>query len=328
MKKLIYITVFTGCIFFTNNGNSQNYLNKTDDFGRISLNVFIPDQVENISDITKSLLEDKLNQIVTQNGLGGYKEYERFIITPNISVLTKDIAPTAPAMVALTLQVSFYIGDGIDGIKFSSITKSYKGVGTNETKAYISALKNIKTDDSAYQVFIDKGKNKIIEYYNSQCEFILSEAETLSNQNNPEEAIYKLNQVPKVCKECYSKAMALAVKVYTKAQNRDCGIKLNQAQTIWSSNPTPAGAREVAAIISQIDPETSCYEASKKLINSINSSMNQKIEGLRNIELKYLYYRENNKVELEKLRIQSLRDISIAYANNRPVVVYNIRGWY
>jgi hypothetical protein len=328
MKKLIFFLTLTPAFFFSNKLFSQNTLGKTEDFGRISLNVYVPDQVENVSDITKSLIADKLNQIVTRNGLVGDNGNDRFIITPNFVVLSKDITSSAPTMFALTLQVSFYIGDGINGIRFSSVTKTYKGVGTNETKAYISALKNIKTDDPAYQLFIHQGKNKIIEYYNSQCDFILKEAEALSSLNSPDAAICYLSQVPQVCKECYTKSLAMAIQIYKKAQERDCKIKINQAQIIWNSNPTLEGAREVAAIISQIDPETSCYEAAKNLINSINSSMKRKIEDLQNIELKYRYYRENNRTELEKLRIQSLRDISIAYANSRPVVLYNIRGWY
>ena len=143
MKKLIFIIFITIGIFISTKSVSQNTLGKTEDLGRISLNVYVPDQVESISEITRSIMADKLNQIVTQNGLGGYNGNDRFIITPNFVVLTKDITSSAPTMVALTLQVSLYIGDGVNGIKFSSISKTYKGVGSNETKAYINAIKNI-----------------------------------------------------------------------------------------------------------------------------------------------------------------------------------------
>jgi len=328
MKKLIFIIFITIGIFISTKSVSQNTLGKTEDLGRISLNVYVPDQVESISEITRSIMADKLNQIVTQNGLGGYNGNDRFIITPNFVVLTKDITSSAPTMVALTLQVSLYIGDGVNGIKFSSISKTYKGVGSNETKAYINAIKNIKTEDPSYQAFIDLGKKKIIEYYNSQCDFILKDAESSSSQNNSEEAIYKLNQIPAVCKDCYDKSKSLAILIYKKAQERDCKIKLNQAQTIWSSNATEEGAGEVSALIGQIDPETSCYNAAKKLINSINSSMKKKREDNQKLAWQFITMQENNRVTLERIRIQALSNISIAYARSRPVVVYNIRGWY
>lgn len=328
MKKLISLLFgITGLVCITN-VHAQNTLGKTEDVGRISLNVYVPDQVENISDIARSLIADKLNQIVTQNGLSGYDGNNRFIITPNFAVLTKDITSSAPTMIALTLQVSFYIGDGVNGVKFSSISNTYKGVGTNETKAYINAIKNIKTNDPSYQSFIDLGKKRIIEYYNSQCDFILKDAESSSGQNNSDEAIYKLNQVPAVCKDCYDKSKALAIQIYKKAQERDCKIKLNQAQTIWSSNATEQGANEVASLIGQIDPETSCYGAAKNLINNINNAMKKKREDNQKLAWQYIVMQENNKVALEKTRIQALRDISVAYASSRPVVVYNIRGWY
>ena len=86
-------------------------------------------------------------------------------------------------MHSYTLAVTFYIGDGIDGLKYASYTSTVKGVGENTNKAYASALKNIKANDPNFSTFIQKGKTKIIEYYNSRCDFILKEANTLAAQN-------------------------------------------------------------------------------------------------------------------------------------------------
>ena len=72
----------------------------------------------------------------------------------------------------------------MEGIKFASFSATVKGVGENETKAYMSALKNLKTNDPNYQDFIEKAKNKIVEYYNSKCDFIIKEAKALAVKVN------------------------------------------------------------------------------------------------------------------------------------------------
>jgi len=182
---------------------AQNSAGKTDDMGRITLAAFVPQQIDKMPDAARSLLTNKLNEIVTKSGMGGSVGNQRFILTANINIMSKDITPTAPPMQAFTLDITLYIGDGIEGTKFSSITTTVKGVGDNETKAYIAALKTLKTSDPSYQTFIETGKTKIVEYYNSKCDFIIKESQALASQNKCDEAIYKLTSVPEVCKSCY-----------------------------------------------------------------------------------------------------------------------------
>ena len=42
---------------------------------------------------------------------------------------------------------------------------------------------------------IEEGKNKIINYFNNQCDFIIKEAQGLADQNRYEEALFKLFSV-------------------------------------------------------------------------------------------------------------------------------------
>ena len=69
MKKL-FILLMGFIPFF---GISQNDLGSADDYARIALDVYIPEQVENIPDHAKSLIVNKLTQAVTEKGMGGLK---------------------------------------------------------------------------------------------------------------------------------------------------------------------------------------------------------------------------------------------------------------
>lgn len=327
MNKVLFIF----CLFVLNFQvvNAQNQLGKSDDNARIALNVYIPDQAEKVSDISSSLLKDKITQMLTKYGLTGNSEGGRFIVAPVINILAKEVTASAPAMTVLEMQVSLYIGDGYEGIKFASMSLSAKGVGPNETKAYNDAIKKFNINNPEIASFLETGKKKIIEYYNSKCDFILSDAKSLSDQNKLDEAIFKLNSVPEVCKDCYTKANTMAVDFYKKAQERDCKVKLLQAENTWNANPNEQGAQQAADLLNQIDPETTCFGSAKSLITKINGSIKSKLKNIEDFNRKTELLDKKNSFELEKSRIGAIRDVAVAYAKSRPTtVVYNVRGWW
>ena len=307
------------------NAYSQNALGKSDDAARITLAAYVPQQIDKMPDAARSILANKLNQIVTQNGMGGAANNERFIITANVNVISKDLTATAPPMTALVLEVTLYIGDGFVGTKFSSTSISVKGVGESETKAYISALKGISPTNSNIQSFVGNGKSKIIEYYNSKCDFIIKEVQTLVSQNNFEEAIFKLTSVPEVCKECYDKCMDAVGPIYQKQIDRECKSKLMEANTAWNAAQDSYGADIAGGILAQIDPNASCYKEALALSNKIA----QRIKEIDQRDWKLQLKEQQDNVDIQKATIKAIRDIGVAYGNGQPkTVTYNVRGWW
>lgn len=325
MKK--YIFTVLASIFAVASVFAQNTLRSSDDLQRIALATYIPDQIENLPPIAKNLLENKLNQIVTTYGMSGNKYNERFIITSNINVITKDITPTSPAMTALTLEVTFYIGDGVDGKKFATSSINSKGVGETETKAYIQALKSININNNEFKTMIETGKNRIVEYYNSRCDFIINQSKAIANQEKYDEAIYNLLSVPEVCKDCYVKCMNEVAPIYKKQIDKECQKALTKAKSVWAANQDLNSANEVSQIVSEINPNASCYPEITKLINSVGTRVLQ----LDNREWSFKLKQYNNEVELQKANTQAIRDIGVAFGNHQPKTVYNttlIRTWW
>lgn len=322
MKKIVLVI---GVLGFSLTASAQNLVGKSDDSARIALSAYIPDQIEGLNPVVKSSLANKLSQITSANGLGGSSN-SRFIITANVSVLTSDITPTAPPLHAYTLEVTLYIGDGVDGTLFSSQSLTLKGVGTNETKAYIAALNGLKTKNPIYQTFIEKGKNKIVEYYNSKCDFILKEAEMLSNKNDFDGAIASLTSIPEVCKECYDKAMDAVAPIYQKQIDRECKQRLMEATTVWNAAQDLLSAENAGGILSQIEPGASCYKEALVLSTKIS----KRVKELDQREWKFQMKQQQDNVDIKKATIKAARDIGVAYGNGpkAKIELYNIRGWY
>lgn len=323
-----------------------------DDFGRIVLNTYLPENIA-LPTEAKNQLSNKLNQITSNNGIGGNGINPRFIITANVSVGTKDIIAGPPQLIAQNLDITLFVGDALSNTVFSNITISLKGVGTNENKAFIDAFKTLNPKNKEILAFLENGKSKILNYYESQCDFILKDAEALVKQQKFDEAIYKLSLVPEVSQKCYFNTLDKITVIYQQKIDEDCKAKLNQAKSIWTAAQNPKGAEDAGDILNTINPMASCQVEVSALTKLIDTKLKadekarwqfklkqyaDKIaaqkEKVRIAEQKSIRddaYRENHSnrnYELDKLRVNSYREVAVEYARNQPKsVTYNAIYW-
>ena len=296
---------------------------KLDDFGRVVLNTYLPNN-NSIPAEAKKALETKLNQITTNKGMGGSMVNQRFIITAVVNVGTKDIVAGPPQMIAQNMELTLFVGDAITNTIFSNATISLKGVGANENKALIEAFKTINPKNKEIIAFLEEGKNKIINYYSTQCDFIIKEAQSLEKKEKYDESIYKLSLVPEVCKECYFKCSDLLTIVYQQKIDADCNSKLSKGKMTWSAQHNQQGAELVSSILSEINPKSSCYKEAEKLIKQVSNKLTADEKARLDLKLKQY----NDKVSLEKETLKANREIAVEYAKNQPkTITYNNIYW-
>lgn len=346
MKKIIAI------LFLTVVAISSNAQVKLDDFGRIILNTYLPDNLSLPSE-AKNLLITKLNQITSNNGIGGSQANPRFIITANVNVGTKDIIAGPPQLIAQNIDITFFVGDAETNTIFSNTTLSLKGVGTNENKAFIDALKTINLKNKEVLAFLEEGKSKIINYYSTNCDFIIKDAQILVKQQKYDEAIYQLSLVPYVCKDCYFKCLEALTQIYQQKIDADCKVKFNEAKVTWSAAQTPNGAEKAGDILSTIHPMAACQPEISTFIKKIDGKLKADEKARWQFKMKQYAdkiaaqkeqvriaeekgkrddnYRENQSsrnFELEKIRVNSYRVLAVELARNQPkTVTYNKIYW-
>ena len=346
MKKIIAVLILS---FVAITSNAQV---KLDDFGRIVLNTYLPDNIAMPSE-AKNMLITKLNQITSNSGMGASKVNPRFIITANINVGTKDIVAGPPQMIAQNLDVTFFIGDAVTNTIFSNTTLSLKGVGTNENKAFMEAFKTINPKNKEITSFVEEGKMKIINSYSSNCDFILKDAQTLVKQEKYDEAIYQLSLVPDICKECYFKCLDTLSQIYQQKIDADCKVKFNNAKVAWTADQTSKGAETAGDILSRIDPMASCQTEVSVFIKTIEEKLLADEKAKWEFKMKEYadkiamekelvriaeekgkrddIYRENESnrnFELDKISINAYRKVAVEQAKNQPkTVTYNTIFW-
>ena len=177
MKFFISILILSVTFFAYCQHNST-------DFQRLKISSVILPQANSISSEAQSAFINKMNQIVSSNGLASDINSTRFIITPNVLLISKEILSGSPILYSLKMEVTFYIGDAISGTKFSSAPITVIGIGQSETKAYIQAINKINYNDDNIVKALEKGKIKIIDYYTTNCDLIIKDAISKSYTRN------------------------------------------------------------------------------------------------------------------------------------------------
>jgi len=302
-RTLILLSCFLLASVF---GHSQNSQGKTDDMGRVALAAFVPEQADGIPASARQMLQNKMQQIAVQNGIGGAGANPRFCIVPMVNVISKEITPTAPPMQALNLEVTFYIVDAASKSIFSQTSISVKGVGQTEDKAYIQGLKNINTKAGQFKGFVESGKTKIIEFYNSQCDVVMKGSQALAGQKKYEEALFGLLSVPDVCRECFDKCMDLSVDIYKQYANYKCTEYMAGAKAAWASMNTD----KAAEFLGKVTPDMECYNEAVQLVDEIKQK--QLADGANVWTFKMKQY--DDSVEKEKLMIQAGKEVAVAWA--------------
>lgn len=277
--------------------------NKLNDINRIVLNTYVPEQVIPLPSGAKGLLENKLNQIASNNGMGGSTFNPRFVIAVTVLETGKDIIAGPPIMTSLTLQVTFYVADAVENRIYANTQVEVKGVGdgNNSAKAYMDALKKINVNHPSIKELIVEAKNKIVDYYNTQCDFIIRNAITLSKQGEYDASLVKLASIPDICESCYIKAMDTLQSIYQQKIDKECLLIMRDAKTTWMANKNDSGAARVAQIINSISPFSTCEPDAGNLMNEISKKLEADKRALWEFQVQK--HRDAVKLKQEAIRV-------------------------
>ena len=123
-----------------------------------------------------------------------------------------------------------------------------------------------------------------IEYYNSQIDFLISEAESLRSRQEWDEAILQLAVVPKVCKGAHEKAMLKIADIYQDKIEVEGAAKYNEAYAQWKTDKSKESAYRVVELLAGINPQSSFVQKGRKLSVEVESHYAELVARRREIE--------------------------------------------
>lgn len=282
------------------------------DEGRISLNVVVAD--EDIPSEACRNLENRLTRAIVANGYADNGYSDRFVLAAKVDILSKDVVPSTPARISQKLDITFMVGDVIENKVYSTCSVSLTGIGTNETKAFISAFSKVNPNHKELQAMLLEARQKIVAFYIDHCDEIVHNAQTLANMQKYDEAIFRLMSVPNVCAECYQKCQGTASAIYSRKIDSEAVALLNQARAEWMSHPAATGAQIVAGIISQINPQAKNYNE----VAAFREEISSKLETDAKKEWDFRMKQYEDKQVFKRSIIDACKAVGVAFGNGQP----------
>jgi len=318
LKYLIILIVCSFVLSISSFGQSKEQGNS----GDIALKIIIPKQDENnLDQYVQGSLHKRLTRMAVNYGFGSEAIEPRFIFFPKVFVNQFETVPGTTPKVMVKMDVDLYIADYKTKTIFATTTVKCTGVGDTERHAYHKALSSVNTRNSKIEKLMKEGKAKIIDYYARNCEMIIKNAKTLAYKNDFDQSFYYLSTIPFECTECYSKMLDETKEIYDKYLEYTCKTNFAKAQSIWISSQNYQGAIDVEPYLSTILPGTSCYSEVQSLINEIKA----KVLADENREWDFMLHEFDTGADIEKQRIQAIRDVGVAYGENQPDMNYNVK---
>jgi len=310
IKTLISFIALLFCFVTT---QAQN----TDDVGKIALSVVMPENVDGLDASQLSKLETKISQIVTVSGLAASGYNNNFVIYPKFAVYESNIVEGGMQNITVvTAELSLFIKQVDNNLLFSTISKQLKGSGSNKELAITNAISKIPTSDPEFKTFIETGKSKIIQYYETKCVDIIKQSDSYVKMQQYEQALGLLMTVPEEVSSCYNHIQDKAIESYKAYQTQKCAELIQTAKTSLAANDY-IGALN---ILSEIDPSASCFNEAQTLAKTAETKVDAEEKKQWDFQMKQY----NDAVSLEKQRVEAIKEIAVSYYKSQPTTVnYN-----
>ena len=281
----------------------------------LPISVLAADDLESFPTGAKGLIENKLTQLLTRNGIAGMDYLGQFILTVTTTPLDKDVIPGPPMKISEKMEMNFYIVDAYAKTIFSSTSATVRGLGETETRCYMNAISNMPVGSPNLAKFVAEGKQKIIEYYDHEGEAIIKKAMFLAKQKQYEEALSVVTLIPQQSKH-YDASLQAGLEIYQQYLNNQCNINLAAARQAWAAEQNSIGAAAAGEYLANILPDAGCYDEAMALYKEIKAKVLD--------DWKFEMKKYQDGVDLEKLRIDAMRQVGVAYGTHQPQKETNI----
>lgn len=261
-------------------------------------------------------LFNRLCTAVTGDGISATGQYAQFFIAAKALPLYEQAVTGAPVKTALTLSLNLYIGDYWGEKVFDRMSLEIRGVGESRERAYLNAFRSLNKNNQQVANFLEKGKQRIIAYYDAEYNNIIREAQRESALRNYERALFLLGAVP-VCCNGYDAVADELVKTYHEYIDYNCDRLLMQARNAWAVHPDQRGAAEAARILNQLEPDAACYGDAMDLYREIKDKMKDDW----NFEMREKY---KDSIELRKQTIEAARAVGVAFGEGQQPQTTNL----
>ena len=266
-----------------------------------------------LSDNTAKMLRSKFLPAMTESGVET-AEVSTIAIKPEISFVNRQVVEGGMRNIHTSeMQFNFVCTNLATSTTFASCVITIRGEGISDDDAIKNAVSKLSAQDKRLTDFVNRAKDKIIDYYQHNLNSVISRARTFANIQQYGEGLALLFSCPSTIAG-YEKVNNEIVTIFRQYQTRECSNVLQKARTEYANGNYEAAAE----YLQQIDMTSSCASEAKQLCTQIKQSRDA--EAKQAIEL--IERQSQHEAEIEKTRIKAARDVAVAYCKRRTDVYF------
>jgi len=221
MKKFL-LSLAAAMLCFAAGAQSANYAP-----GKVAFTPVFDTAFSGWSQEITDLMQNKLTQIVMQNGVGSFSE--QYVLTAKIALEDKQVAATAPAQYVVKLAVQLQAVDVNAQILIRELTLNLTGVDRNENRAYVAAIRQINPRNPLIKSFIQEASDAAVAAYNQNIGTYLNDARSLGAAGRYDDALFTLAQIPNNV-DRYEEVMALSSEIVARKSKAEKARAAAQAE--------------------------------------------------------------------------------------------------
>lgn len=200
--------------------------------GQVKLNIMIP---ETLPSECQTMLHNKMLTMTSINGVGSVDASPILCIIPTFAELSHDVTATIPAKHEIKYDFNVWVANLASGEVFASAQQNLLGVGDSDQLALINAMSAISPSDNQWQEMLKTAQDRIIEYYNTNGDRLIKEAQGYLAVNEYSQAMLILNNIPMACSEVYDRVLEAKNQVLGQYFQNDAQILISKMKAVLAS---------------------------------------------------------------------------------------------
>jgi hypothetical protein len=246
-----------------------------------TIGVTAVDMGKELTEAQTMKLESKLLQIIEKSGVATAGYTSGMMLKPAITV--EDNRTSEGGMqniMVTTCDLTLYLVNvGNDLVVHNTLSRKIRGSGNTADQALSNAINNINVNDETYARFITESQQKVIAYFNTNCDKIMKQAAEAEKRHDYEAAVGLLQSVPMEV-DCYATSNKKALSLYTKYEQQLCNKIISYARGEMAIGNYEAALDALATISSK----SACSNAANQLIAEADKKVQRHIDRQYNLQ--------------------------------------------
>ena len=223
-------------------------------------------------------------------GDGVNNQFSIFVVQPALDILEEGKIEGVKAQKTVKLKLQLKLSNSLSGEVMGMQDVNASGAGNTLDEAINRAVQSIRRDNPGLTKSLAKFRERIAEYYATQCGAVGTIADEFAAQKKYPEAFATLHAIPQGT-PCYEELATKKMAYFTALQTNSCENKMARANAaVAADNFTSA-----LAILSEIDASAPCFAEAKAAVSALESKVDA--DQQKRYEWLFSFYREGKAAE-------------------------------